>query len=106
MIHSLLNETLMTKGMFHDEWNKTCFKLPLSKSIKHMHSGLNEDEQQERVWEGPQMKPHCKIIYTNNFSIIMVHTFLQDYKKTGVSTQLIHKAERDRQWRTTPAFNI
>lgn len=40
-----------------------------------MHSDLNEDDY-ERVWEGPHHEPHGNILYTNNFSIIMVQTFL------------------------------
>ena len=58
-----------------------------------MHSGLNKDEQQETVWDGPQTEAHCKITHTNNFSIVIVQVSLQDNNKTGVSTQQTHKAE-------------
>lgn len=46
-------------------------------NIKCMHSDLTKDDQ-ERVWEGPQHEPYGNILYTNNFSIIMVQAFLQN----------------------------
>lgn len=56
----------------------------------------------KRIWDGPQTEPHCKIIYTNNFSIITVQVFLQDNKKSGVRTQLIHKAETNSELNLLP----